>query len=186
MAENEQLADTEEGALEEAFFLYRDAGLRLPPIPTELAPKLEEVAEWLFATGDIDVMDLVGFVQAARQPEAEPEVAFGHVGHGVASWFLCYRLIIDPLAVFVRQRFGAAMDGTEEGGVELFNSTSAELEELVVFAEVARRRSTLSPGERVVVVLDDRDGDFWQVGSGPKQAGKQVLADAIHFLKSAP
>jgi hypothetical protein len=185
MAENEQLADAEEGALEEAFFLYRDAGLRLPPIPAELAPKLEEVAEWLFATGDIDVMDLAGFLEAARQPEAEPEVAFGHVGHGIASWFLCYRLIIDPLAVFVRQRFGAATDDAEEGGVELFNSTAAELEELVVFAEVARRRSTLPPGGRVVVVLDDRDGDFWQIGSGPKQVSAQVLADAMRFLKGA-
>jgi hypothetical protein len=185
MAENEQLADAEEGALEEAFFLYRDAGLRLPPIPAELAPKLEEVAEWLFASSDVDLMDLAGFVEAANKPEAEPEVAFGHVGHGVASWFLCYRLIIDPLAVFLRQRFGAAVDGADEGGVELFNSTAAELEELVIFAEVARRRGTLAPGTRLVLVLDDRAGDFWQIGPGPQQASEQVLADATRFLKGA-
>ena len=42
-------------AAEAAFLRYRDAGLRVPPVPRELVDRLAEQAEWLFAT---DARDL--------------------------------------------------------------------------------------------------------------------------------
>jgi len=44
--------------------------------------------------------DLAGFVVASQEAGGDSEVAFGHLGHGVNGWWLCYRLNRDALAVY--------------------------------------------------------------------------------------
>jgi len=157
--------DEPDDALEEAFLLYRDAGLRLPAVPRELVDRLEQQAEWQYATEPTELTDRAGFLAEAAKPKAGPSVAFGHTGHGIASWYLCYRLIRGPLAVFVRQRFGGSYDD-EEIGLAVTNATAMAVETLVVAADQARAAGRLGPRERLVVVVDDVDESGWQVMGG--------------------
>ncbi|MBV8912780.1 MAG: hypothetical protein JOZ05_07050 [Acetobacteraceae bacterium] len=176
-------AALEDSALEEAFLTYRDAGLRMPPVPRELARALDELGDWHFATTAADLLDREDFLAAARTAETRPEVGFGQVGHGVASWYLCYRLILDPVAVFVRRRFGGISEDGDEGVRQTANDAAAQIEELIVLSEAARERGELPPGQRLIVVLDDRDGSFWQAGDGPAQASEDALSEALADLR---
>src|SRR5262245_8932600 len=105
-ADTQTPADQDTSVLEDAFLQYQENGLRLPPVPRELVPALDEFSDWYWGSDRLDLTDLPGFLQGAEQPGGEPEVAFGHVGHGVSSWWLCYRLKLDALAVFLRQSYG--------------------------------------------------------------------------------
>ena len=176
--------DEPASALEEAFLLYRDAGLRLPAVPRELAEALEQQADWQYASEPAELTDRAGFLAEAAKPKAGPSVAFGHTGHGVASWYLCYRLIRGPLAVFLRQRFGGAYDDPEIG-LAVANGTAMAVEELVVAADQARAAKRLGPRERLVVVVDDVDGSGWQVMGGAAadwHADEEPIAAASAFL----
>ncbi len=174
-----------ESFLEDAFLLYRDAGLRMPPVPRELAGSLDEQADWQYGTAPgTDLTDRAGFLTEAAAMGAGPFVAFGHVGHGQASWYLCYQLIRGPLAVFVRQRYGSPYEDDEISRL-LVNSTTEQVEELVVAAEEARPSGRLGAGQRLVVIVDDADESGWEViGGGPGwQASDTPVAAATAFLQ---
>jgi len=170
-------------AAEAAFLRYRDAGLRVPPVPRELVDRLAEQAEWLFATDARDLTDRAGFVAAARDASMPDQVSFGHIGHGVSSWWLCYRLMLAALAVFVRQSFGGAYS-SQETSRSMVNATVERIEELIVLADAARRAGRIPLGQRLVVVIDDLDGSGWEVagGAGGWRDSSQPLVDAMGFL----
>jgi hypothetical protein len=175
------LDDTE--VIEEAYLTYRGAGLRLPPVPHQLVDALEQYGEWRFGSDDIDPADRTGFIAIAANRSAPSEVAFGHVGHGYATWHLCCRLVHGPIAVFVRQLYGGASLGTEEEDDEparaVFNHTMMSLEELVALALSAEDRGLLPEESRLVLVLDDREGNFWQMlPNGERHDSERTLADA--------
>ena len=173
--------DAPEGALEEAFLLYRDAGLRLPPVPRELADSLSEQADWEYSSAPADLSDRAGFLADAAKPGADLAVAFGHTGHGVASWYLCYRLIRGPLAVYLRQRFGNAFD-TEETGHALVNATMIAVEDLIVAADAAQQTGRIGPGQRLLVVVDDLEGSGWRVLGAP---GSTWHKDEVPLIAAA-
>ena len=104
---------------------------------------------------------------------------------GTASrdWWLCYRLILDPLAVFVRQSFGNIYDDAE-GRRSMVNRTAWQLEELVVTADAARASGRLPAPQRLVVVVDERDGSGWFVAGGAPdwQDSAAPIAAAIEWL----
>jgi hypothetical protein len=181
-------ADAPESALEEAFLLYRDAGLRLPPVPHELAEALGEQADWEYASAETDLTDRAGFLAEAARADAPTSVAFGHVGHGVASWYHCYRLIRGPLAVFLRQRFGSSLDADSELGLVLVNGAITAVEELVVAADEAHGTGRLAAGQRLLVVLDDLDGSGWQIlgpGGTAWEATDAPFSEALAYLPPA-
>jgi hypothetical protein len=176
-----EFEDTE--VIEEAYHAYRDAGLRLPPVPHQLVDVLQQYGEWRFSSDDIDPADRTGFIAIAANRSAPSEVAFGHVGHGYATWHLCYRLVHGPVAVFVRQLYGGASLETEEEDDEparaVFNYTMMSLEELVALALSAEDRGLLPEKSRLILVLDDREGNFWQMlPNGERHDGEHTLADA--------
>jgi hypothetical protein len=180
--------DAPDSALEEAFLLYRDAGLRLPPVPHELAEALGEQADWEYATAETDLTDRAAFLADAAQAAAPASVAFGHIGHGVASWYHCYRLIRGPLAVYLRQRFGSSLEVDAELGLVLVNGATTAVEDLVVSADDALANGRLRSGQRVLVVLDDQDGSGWQVlgaGGTAWEATEAPFSEALAFLHPA-
>jgi len=177
--------DDEPSALEEAFFAYQDAGLRLPPIPRQLVDELDEFADWRWGSDNINLEDREGLIEVARQPGGEDEIAFGHIGHGVSSWWLCYRLKLDALAVYVRLAFGGAYDDAE-ATLPRLNDVAAALEELVPAAEAAKEAGRFRDGHRLIVVLDERErnGSYWEIAGaadGP-QPSDHPIDDALAFL----
>jgi hypothetical protein len=169
--------------LSNAVRLYHEAGLRPPPVPRELAGGLTELDEWQFASAPVELTDRADFLVRARGADAPAEVGFGHVGHGITSWWLCYRLIHGPLAVFVRIGYGGAYDDHDASG-EFFNATVEAIERLMVTAAAAQAAGRIGPAQRLAVVLDRTGGSGWQVlGSAQGwQASDTPFDEAATFL----
>jgi hypothetical protein len=149
-------------ALARASLLYREAGLRLPPVPRELAPRLQELTEWQFRTDALELTDHAGFLAAARDPATPAQICFGHVGHGVTSWWLCYLLIRGPLAVYLRHSFGGIHDD-HEARLGIINPTVEQVEQLIVFADASSRAGRIAAEQRLVLVIDHLGGSGWEI-----------------------
>ncbi|MFO0901551.1 MAG: hypothetical protein U0939_01045 [Pirellulales bacterium] len=182
-ATNDNDASDGDSVLEAAFLKYQENGLRLPPVPRELIRELDEFSEWTWGSDPLNLQDLHGFLEESRAPGGPAEVAFGHVGHGVSSYCLCYRLKLNALAVFVRQAYGGAYDD-DAAAVPLINDVAAQLESLIPAAEAAKKAGRYQAGHRLIVVLDELQESFWELaGSGLKPlASYSPIADAIDFL----
>jgi hypothetical protein len=103
----------EGGALESAFFLFKDLGLPLPPLPTALVRQLEEVDEHVYSTrpgAPASLTPLAGLADEAARGEAPPYLAFSYEGHGTNSWFVRYAAVLPHVAVFLELPFGGAFD----------------------------------------------------------------------------
>jgi hypothetical protein len=173
--------------LEEAFQTYSDAGLRLPPVPLDMTESLDELSgDWHFGTADLPLTDRADFLAAAADPATPPQLGFGHMGHGVSSWWLCYRLIRGPLALFVRQSYGGVYDD-EESSRAAVNNLVPDLEELIVGADLAQKSGRIAKGQRLIVVVDDLEGGYWQIGDGAPtpETGIDAVTAALAFLNSA-
>jgi hypothetical protein len=155
-------SEPEPGALEEAFQEYRDLGLRLPPVPRELVDELDEFAERHWGTEKTDLENDQDFLVRANDPAAEPMVGFGHVGHGVNSWWLCYQLILPSLAVYVRLSFGGAY-GDVALETAVANKAAEQLESLIVGAEAAANAGLIPAGQRLLVLLDTKTANAWRI-----------------------
>jgi hypothetical protein len=170
--------------IEEAFFLYRDAGLRLPPVPRELVDRLEEQAKWQYATAPVSLDDFGRFFAAASGPDPAPLVAFGRAGHGLVSQYFCYQLLRGPLAVFIRRHFGSPYEDTAAELAGL-NAMMIEIENLVVAADEAQARGKIGAGQRLLIMIDDVEGTGWQL-LGPNgtgwHAGTAPIVEAAAFL----
>ncbi len=177
--------DDEPSALEDAFVRYQENGLRLPPVPRELASELDEFADWHWGSEDLSLEDRDGFVDTARQPGGPVEIAFGHTGHGVNSWWLCCRLQTDALAVFVRLAYGGVYEDAA-ATLTALNDVAAELESLIPAADAAKRAGRLRGGHRLIVVADQMRRGFWEVAGGADgaQNSRDPLGDALAFLST--
>jgi hypothetical protein len=171
--------DAPDAVLIQAFETYADAGLRLPPVPHSLVAALDDDGEWFYATAACDLTDREAFLDRARAAEADPFVAFGHVGHGQASWYLCYQLVDGPLAVFVRQRYGSPYeDGETER--DIVNAVMERIEELVVYADAAAASGRFGNTQRLIVVLDDSEPGGWELlGKTGWHESETPLLDAV-------
>ncbi len=85
--------DAPDAVLAAAFEDYAESGLRMPPVPREMVAELDEFGPWRYGTVDCDLTDREAFVAAAHDAKTAPFVAFGHTGHGQASWYLGYQLV---------------------------------------------------------------------------------------------
>jgi len=162
--------------------LYREVGLRLPPVPPDLADRLQEQAEWLFGTDTVELSDRSGFLAAARDPATPAQIGFGHVGHGITSWWVCYRLFRGPLAVYLRHGFGGVYND-HDASLGVINPIVERVEQLIVFAD-AGSRAGVPPGQRLVLVIDDLGGSGWEIvgGSDGWQDSNQPIDDVMAFL----
>jgi hypothetical protein len=156
--------------VEDAFLSYRAHGVRLPPVPRDLAGQLREISVNSYATDDIEVADLAAFLAAARDPATAPLVAFGPNGGGVNSWWLCYQLIEPRLALFLRLPFGG-VDSSDAQAREIVNTCFYRAEELVARIDAGPARAG-----RLIVVVDAREDSFVVLGSHDEPT---LSADAI-------
>ncbi len=168
--------DAEPSALEEAFHRYQENGLRMPPVPRELVEELDEFSDWRWGNEDLNLEDREGFLDVARGPGGAAEVAFGHVGHGVTSWWLCYRLHLDAVAVYVRLAYGGVYEDTD-ANLPGINAIAARLEDLIPAAAAAKAAGRFRGGHRLIVVIDEKQDSFWEIAGGP--GGPQASADPI-------
>jgi hypothetical protein len=173
-----------EEVLKHAYYQYSDAGLRTPPIPREMLGQLGNFAPWRYGTRDVNPADRVALAAEAADPSAADYLVFGHVGHGTTSWSIVARLLVGPLAVFVRHPWGGATGDREAESVPVHRSFT-DMEELIVKAQNARQAGRLAPGERLLVIEDDFHGGGWQVlgrsGSAWK-ASRSAIRDAMAAL----
>jgi hypothetical protein len=171
-------------ALGEALLTYRDAGLRLPPVPHPLVPRLRELADGIYASEPIDLADREGFLRDATQAATPERVGFGHLGHGVQSWWFCYQIITPALALFLRLDYGG-VDSSDPGTLEIINRALLLAEELVVAADAAAARGALGGG-RALVVADSLGEAFIALGARAKpQESDDPLAEALARLGAA-
>jgi len=170
-------------ALARASLLYREAGLRLPPVPRELAPRLQELTEWQFRSDAVELTDHAGFLAAARDPAAPAQIGFGHVGYGITNWWLCYWLIRGPLAVYLRHSFGGVCND-HEARLGIINPTVEQVEQLIVFADAGCRAARIASGRRLVLAIDDLRGSGWEIAGGWDgwHDSNQPIDDVMAFL----
>jgi hypothetical protein len=177
------------GVLEDAFVQYDEAGLRLPPVPRALVAELDEFDDWYWGSEQLDLTDVSGFWDAARQPGGESAVAFGHLGHGVSSWWLCYRLQLADLAVFIRQGYGGVYADAAADGPRV-SAVYEQLESLIPAAEAAKKAGRFQGGHRLIVVHDELHGSSWEIAgaegdlSQPHKTGRPIT-QAMDFLSQA-
>ncbi len=170
-------------ALAAARAFYGEEELNRPPVPRTLASQLRQVGESVWSTfaGETDdaeaddtsemsrdVTDRDGFLDRATDPTAPDEVAFGYTGHGLASWWMCYQLVLPSLALFIRQSYGGPYRDSEAAG-RTINAAFHDAETLIVIAGAARAAGIVAPGRRLVVVLDSRNSSFWGLSDDPEQ-----------------
>lgn len=168
--------------LGEAMLSYREAGLELPPVPLPLLGEVRQHAEWRWGSEDADPADRAGFLARARDPGGAPLICFGHVGHGVTSWWHSYQLVTPTVALFARHAFGGAYGdrAAEAAGIA---AAMAGLRDLILLAETARETGLLPEGQRLVVVLDEYAEHGWEIaGALPWQAADDPLGEVLAAL----
>lgn len=190
-------------ALASARDFYGGEQLRLPPLPRELAPRLAQFdeAEWGLLppvpdnadevaeepdpeAGRHDLTDRGGFLLRATDPATSDDVAFGYVGHGVSSWWICYQLLRGPLALFIREGYGSPYSDPEPHRRTL-NGAFRDAEAMIVLADMAANEGMLAAGQRLIVVLDDRGNSFWGLSDDPEhwQGSDDPFGSAEAFLR---
>lgn len=172
-------------ALERAFLDYRAQGLRVPSVPHALVARLTHRGSDTYTTEPMRLDDRAAALALAADPHAPDQIGFGQIGHGIASWYFCLRMIAGPLAVYVRLNYGGAYGdaATERDGI---NAIVLQTEELVVAAAEARASGRLAAGERALVVFDVLDGNLWQVDAGGTPvASDDPFSDALDWLQGA-
>jgi hypothetical protein len=152
-------------AVEQAAVNWDAAGLLLPPVPRELAFRLSRFNQMSFGSETLDPTDREAWLARAKDPQSPNSVAFGHFGHGVNSWFLCYQLVRGPLAIFLRQTFGGIY-GDRDAEASKFNDTVERLVELIVYADFALQAGRLKPGQRLILAIDEQGPSGWEVSPG--------------------
>lgn len=170
-------------ALEQAFLEYRAQGLRVPSVPHALVEKLTHRGDDVYTTEPMSLDDRAALIALAADPGAPDQIGFGQVGHGIASWYFCLRLIAGPLALYARLNYGGAY-GDAEAERNGINAVVLQTEELVVAAAEARASGRLPAGERMLVVFDELDGSFWQPGArAPAVETDDPFTDALAWLQ---
>src|SRR5262245_23158570 len=174
-------APTGDEVMADAYGQFAKAGLRRPPVPRDLVPAMQAIGPWRYGTSDVDPGDRHELVTEADDPAAGDSIVFGHVGHGGRSWSICCRLLLAPLAVFVRHPWGGA-DGDAAADSVAVHRSFHHLEELIVRAESAAAAGRIPRGKRLIVVVDDVQGNGWRTPDGTWKSTRTPFEDAIAFV----
>lgn len=162
-------AAPEDDGLDDIRDFFAAEQLRIPPIPRDMLPTLIQHAAGEWGTDAAsegaeparrDLTDPSDFLTRATDPAHPDEIGFGHVGHGISSWWIAYQLITPALGLFFRQGYGGPY-GDAEAARTAINEAFYDAEELLIVADEARDSGTIPQGQRLLVVLDGPDRSFW-------------------------
>ena len=100
---------------------FTGAGLVLPPIPANLAPRLKERAEWRFSTKLLTLSPYAfeEYVRDGTRKGVRDSFVLAHAGHGVNSYALHYYLAQKPLRLFLQVGWRVYGRGEGKGGDQL-------------------------------------------------------------------
>ncbi len=175
---------TADDALRSAYHQYNDAGLRLPPIPRSLLGDFENFGPWHYGTRDCLAADRAALVAEAVDPDLGDYLTFSHVGHGTNSWAVALRMVLGPVAVFVRHPWGGAHRDSDVDGVAV-HSSFHRLEGLLAGANAASASGRLGPSRRLVVVQDSQQGGGWQAPGEAWCPSADPIGAALAWLDGA-
>ena len=161
-ARNANGSGLDSAALEEARCLFSAEGLRFPPIPPDLAPRVGVLAPWVFGTRALtrSLYGMEWFVQEAESQPVEDYLLFGHAGHGINSWAMHYYLVRDPLMLFLQLGWsGAEMD--RDDTTRRIAVAWARAETLIRAVEEAQHTGRWDDTQHLFVVASDFSGSRW-------------------------
>jgi hypothetical protein len=88
---------------------FGESGLVVPPVPNRFRADLRERDGWLWATREVDPMDMYmlhPYVEYLVDGTADDHLAITHAGHGSNSYSLNFGVVSDGLAIFVQNLWG--------------------------------------------------------------------------------
>jgi hypothetical protein len=102
------------GGFDDMVLTLATADLPIPPVPSPLRPAVVRIGPWQWSTTEIDPLKLyLGPPSYAEASPSEVEggsdsFTFAHVGHGVNSYFLVYRLCYGKNHIWEQHGWGGA------------------------------------------------------------------------------
>jgi hypothetical protein len=131
---------------------FTAAGLPVPPIPAGLGPALIRRDEWLWATREVDRLEMYIFGrypgEILKAPVAD-YLAISHAGHGVNSYSINYHLVWGPLALFTQIAWGGVYMDNAEAVAEM----TAQFAGIAALLPLAEARAATWDGTRRLLVL---------------------------------
>jgi hypothetical protein len=158
-----------------------------PPVPVDLAARLEMIDRFLFATpgGEVRPYALGAFTAPIRAGRTTENYAVvGADGHGTNSWALHYYVVEGPLALFIQLPWGGAY-GDAEADRTAIATAFRWARGMQSGVRQARDDGKIPAGWRLLAVLSGFEASGW--GWVPAPAGSNQIwhADGNVVLESA-
>ena len=69
-------------------------------MPHALVERLRHCGDDIYTTEPMSLDNRAAAIELPADPRAPDQIGFGQIGHSIASWYFCLRLIAGPLAVY--------------------------------------------------------------------------------------
>ena len=173
-------------ALEQAQTQFAGEGLPFPPIPSELAPRLQRLGPWTFGTRPDapSLYDLAAYVAELELGPVADYVMAGHAGHGTNSWALHYYLVRGPLALLLQTAWGGIYTDND-AAARLMADRFAQAQALITGSAATQAAGRLALPARLAVVVSDFYGSRWAVLPAPGPAASAAWQPADDPLAEA-
>ncbi len=152
--------------------MLAEAGLCLPPMPSDAEARLKEREDDCFSTRAFkeSPLNMQHFVRKAITGVSPDYVLVARVGHGTGASAIHYFLVQGPLQVFLQLTCGnqPGQDRAMLAANECFDLTR----ELVAAVPRALRAGLLPAAGRLTVVASDRTQSFWETAGEDERAGQ--------------
>ena len=132
---------------------FAAAGLPVPPLPSSLRSALVRRDDWLWATREIDQLEMYVFRKypgEAFKHEVADYLAISHAGHGANSYSINYHLVLGPLALFTQVGWGGVYMDNAEAVAEM----TAQFAGIAALLPLAEARAATWDGTGRLLVLE--------------------------------
>ena len=152
--------------------MLADAGLSMPPMPSDAETRLKEREDDCFSTRAFkeSPVNIQHYVRKAITGASPDYVLVARAGHGSGACALHYFLVQGPLQLFLQLACGSAeaQDRAAVMAAECFGLAR----ELVAAVPRALRAGLLPAAGRLTVVASDRTRSFWEVAGEGERVGQ--------------
>lgn len=152
--------------------MLADAGLSMPPMPSDAETRLKEREDDCFSTRAFkeSPVNMQHYVRKAITGVSPDYVLVARVGDGVRVCAIHYFLVQGPLQVFLQLTCGRpAGQGRETMAA---NECFGLAHELVAAVPHVLRSGRLPASARLTVVASDRSASFWEIATEGERAGQ--------------